>query len=131
MPGATVAATLKANAAPVPMPISVNMFGLRCRDRRGQALEERAAGPQAPTGVASSISTHTRSGRMSEHRDQRERRRERGADPEPARQSSGSGLSLVACNRSPGLERHAADRAGSGTPPNDLGVHRARVLACG
>src|SRR5690606_12177871 len=58
-PGATVATTLYRNAAPVPVPISVHMFGLRCAIDAAQR-RKNGAPAHTTTGVDATSSTHAR-----------------------------------------------------------------------
>ena len=59
MPGATVATTLYAYAAPTPRPISVHMFGFPVRIESMQRRKNGAAAHNT-TGVASTSSNHVR-----------------------------------------------------------------------
>src|ERR1700689_4845778 len=56
-PGANVAAVLYRYATPVPIPISVNMLGLRLTSER-QKRWKNGQPPQSTTGVASANSIH-------------------------------------------------------------------------
>jgi hypothetical protein len=62
------------------------------------------------------------------HRDREQRQRERRRDPEPPRHVAQLGIRPGLERRHARLERHAADRAAARRVPDDLRVHRARVL---